>query len=469
MCGIVGIAGAINNRKMQLSFRDLLVIDQIRGFDSTGVLGVLVDPTEKCPTGYNVHKDIVPPSELWERSTSSVFSWWGEAKGDVKVMLGHNRATTVGASTAANAHPFEFGDTIGVHNGTLTYWNDLINYHKHDVDSKALIENIDEYGVEETWKTFVGAAAVVWWDNKNETLHFARNNQRTLFYAYTADRNAIIWASEWWMIIGAADRNKVALEKWGKGEKGAEGTPKLLTFEPDTHYQFEPTTTDCKLVKTKKLEPRVNFMRASGATGYGTTSHRNNSPRIGKAFPYVTGWKKSMERHGKSYQTVRLSNCRDESDVNGVRFRFTVFTKTNSWKGIGFCDVYPANNAERDRLLDLDRYAEIEPMSDLWANPDAGCANYPAYAIAACNTRLPKKKESDKERHMFVGWDNNLTDLTGIKKQIKEAGDSCAHCFTTIDETNIGEAFWYSRQALICGECNVDWYGDNYGNVARIH
>ena len=58
MCGLVGVAGDINN-KFEKLFKVLLQIDVIRGADSTGVAFVNNSNVS------SVHKETGPPQFLW--------------------------------------------------------------------------------------------------------------------------------------------------------------------------------------------------------------------------------------------------------------------------------------------------------------------------------------------------------------------------------------------------------------------
>lgn len=117
-----------------------------------------------------------------------------------RVMIGHNRYATQGKVSRANAHPFEYGETIGVHNGTLHNKHVLEDGHKFDVDSQALIHHIDRNGVKSAVDKLNGAWALVWWDAVNERLNFLRNKERPLYLSWSKDDKTLLWASEKWML-----------------------------------------------------------------------------------------------------------------------------------------------------------------------------------------------------------------------------------------------------------------------------
>lgn len=196
MCGIVAVIG--NMLKADVSaFQDMLVFDAVRGFDSTGVFSV-------CGKDNYLVKMPVSPQDLMQTR--------GYKNATYKVpdiLIGHNRAATVGSVTSANAHPFDVGGIVGVHNGTLTSWKDLKDADKFTVDSECMLHNFEVRGIEETWKTLRGAGASVWYDKNTGSTFFIRNKERPLYYA-ESDK-CIYVASEGWMIRVGAGRNNIKI------------------------------------------------------------------------------------------------------------------------------------------------------------------------------------------------------------------------------------------------------------------
>lgn len=202
MCGIVGAAGQLNaiHEKM---FEQLLIIDQLRGHHSTGVF--VVDALDDTPS---VLKTVGTPDNLLMDKR-----WEEMKKGANRVMCGHNRYATKGGINRRNAHPFEFDNVTGVHNGTLSSYYDLEGYHKFDVDSECLYNSVDKLGLKETMGKISGAWAMVYWDARDSRLHFLRNKERPLYLTRTKNGNVWFWASELWMLLGVAHRNNVEIEE----------------------------------------------------------------------------------------------------------------------------------------------------------------------------------------------------------------------------------------------------------------
>lgn len=182
--------------------KQLLILDALRGEDSTGVAAV----TKGNPV-VNVAKQVGNPYELFEyRGFTNLI-----AKTN-RVMIGHNRFATQGAVNRKNAHPFEFDTLVGVHNGTLSSKYKLLDNKDFDVDSENLYHHIEEKGLQDAINQLGSpgnAWALVWWDKVNETINFLRNKERTLYYARSTDGETLFWASEAWMLDIVLYRNDI--------------------------------------------------------------------------------------------------------------------------------------------------------------------------------------------------------------------------------------------------------------------
>jgi hypothetical protein len=142
---------------------------------------------------------------------------------EFQMVVGHNRKSTRGATTDENAHPFIEGNTILVHNGTLTNHIELTD-QKVEVDSHAILHSIVERGYETTLKEIQGAFTLVWYDASDKTLRIIRNDQRPMFIANTS--GAWYFASE-----------KEMLE-WILGREG-EKIKDMTNCKPGTLYSFK--------------------------------------------------------------------------------------------------------------------------------------------------------------------------------------------------------------------------------------
>lgn len=171
-CGLIGYSGrsASNPDKLAL----LMYMNSVeRGKDATGYYtpdtGVLKD----SESADNFLKKNQLPSS--------------------RTFIGHVRKSSSGYKIKSNAHPFEFDNIVGVHNGTLVNHNDLIeeaglNKKDFDVDSQMLYKLLDldyKAGGEKPFKTlskFDGAAALIFSlkDNPNK-IYVYKNYDRPLY------------------------------------------------------------------------------------------------------------------------------------------------------------------------------------------------------------------------------------------------------------------------------------------------
>lgn len=207
MCGLVGVAGNVTV-PMEKAFKRMLELDTIRGPHSTGVCFV---PSYGEPS---VIKKAGTPWELYQ------YKRWEDLIRPVnKALIGHNRWATVGAINAQNAHPFEHGHIIGAHNGTLRNQRLLLDSSDFEVDSDNLYYHISEKGLDDALMHTNGAFALSWYDKKEKSLNFIRNDERPLHYLITADGKGILWASEVFMlqqaIVHAGIKTKDTIYQFG--------------------------------------------------------------------------------------------------------------------------------------------------------------------------------------------------------------------------------------------------------------
>jgi predicted glutamine amidotransferase len=210
MCGLVGAVGFLEH-KHRAVMKDLLFLDTLRGRDSTGLAVVDRDRSVK------IRKLAMPGYEFIEYANVDKLMSHAD-----QLWIGHNRFKTMGDATRANAHPFEVLDEkaneillIGAHNGTLNNKFEIeskMDNTRYGTDSEALFNYLVQAP---DFKTAInslkGAWSLVFWDPTTDSLHFCRNKERPLVFAYTKDKKALFYASEAWMLVNACRRNGVDL------------------------------------------------------------------------------------------------------------------------------------------------------------------------------------------------------------------------------------------------------------------
>lgn len=216
MCGIAGVYSTQYSNPERDLFQRLLLLNAFRGMDSTGVIKIRNKPRLSCS---RIRAVIPSPEFIFTKKGGDFISETDRVIG----MIGHTRAATKGSVTATNAHPFEFDNVIGVHNGTIKYafeGSDL-----YDTDSEALYKLINDYGIEEALNkvaTADPAYALVFIDKKQGTLNFIKNSKRPLAFTFMYGRTTLAWSStrdalEFAIKAGTTTAN---LSGWDKDDKG---------------------------------------------------------------------------------------------------------------------------------------------------------------------------------------------------------------------------------------------------------
>lgn len=251
MCGIVGImAGNVTGQHARMKyFEQALYADALRGWDSTGIFAVSrnkdVDIFKRAVTATDF-MTMAPYDTVAKRTHQHQF------------LIGHNRKATKGGISHNNAHPFDFGNVVMVHNGTLDNHKTLPDGNSFIVDSEALAHSINEIGPIETFEQVEGAFAVVWYDYAKDTLNLIRNEERPLCYAYV--ENGVLLASEKFMLIWLANRNSIELKEVFDLPPGV-----MVSFKSSDIHNPVKTTIDIK-------EPYYNKW-----CGYGANKKRTYS------------------------------------------------------------------------------------------------------------------------------------------------------------------------------------------------
>jgi predicted glutamine amidotransferase len=197
MCGIVGMAGKLTAQTDKV-LKNLLILDTLRGTDSTGIAAIHRDSTTR------VVKQVGNPFDLfgYKAFESAINS-------ANRVVIGHNRFATQGIVNKKNAHPFDFDSLVGVHNGTLTNKYALKDSQSFVVDSENLYHHIEEEGLKSFLAVAEGAWSLVWWDKLEESLNFLRNKERPMWLCSDKKEEVLFWASEPWMLEVSLDRERI--------------------------------------------------------------------------------------------------------------------------------------------------------------------------------------------------------------------------------------------------------------------
>jgi len=175
-CGLSGFSGTKDYDGEKIKFL-LYWNSQERGRDATGIF------TPKS----SIVKDNIEAKNFINspRLTSQI-------KND-RVLIGHVRAGTVGTNTVNNAHPFEYGDIVLAHNGTLENHLALarmyqLNSSNYNVDSQILAKcieiNFKHDEILRVLEQYEGAAALLFYNKVEDILYCYHDQKRPLFYGF---------------------------------------------------------------------------------------------------------------------------------------------------------------------------------------------------------------------------------------------------------------------------------------------
>lgn len=196
MCGLAAIIDPYLGDKEREAFWTLLLVTSLRGIDSTGVISV------ESRYNYQNLKPEVPDKHIvrWVKALGDPFRLRAKSEFSrvlkplegygAKALIGHCRAATRGSLSPENAHPFDVGKLVGIHNGTI---RSGLKIPDGETDSQALYEVLQENGISGL-KDINGAFALIWYDKETHKVHALRNTERPLFYAEVG--SATIIASE---------------------------------------------------------------------------------------------------------------------------------------------------------------------------------------------------------------------------------------------------------------------------------
>ena len=251
MCGLVGVAGNITLTHKK-ALKNLLLFDTTRGEHSTGLLSVF--KAKKKKSFFLLLKAVGSPEKLYEKHPEFFDKGVYDHKDNPFLLMGHNRWATQGAIDEEGAHPFLFDNLIGAHNGTVRQWS-LKDFHgakKFDIDSQIIFSELSHSGdIKKVWGELDGAASLTWYNRKNGTMNFLRNDERPMQICFTPDRRTMFWASEAWMLT-------IALAKAGIKHLD------IVSTEEDMHYEFTIKDGVPIAHKEEEYEPRKPFVYSYG-------------------------------------------------------------------------------------------------------------------------------------------------------------------------------------------------------------
>lgn len=262
MCGISGYIDfdKVKNDELKYFITQAIHASTLRGGHSTGIFMVPKDKEHKDFNEEVVYKKAIAGHDFIGLPR---YNFLYDSMDKYKFVIAHNRFATVKSLiTDSNSHPFKSEHITLVHNGHVTslYDLDVPKHHTIEVDSEVVTQAIALHGYYKTLQKIKGAAALVWYDSKEDVLRFYRNKDRPLYFATVKKSNAALIASEIEMVQWLAWRNGLEIKK-------------EFYVEPETVVTF---SDDVHKFKVEKIEPIPNVVSAIFNRGRPSHSAGNN-------------------------------------------------------------------------------------------------------------------------------------------------------------------------------------------------
>lgn len=208
MCGLIGYSGKENFDRSKIEIL-LLWNGLLRGEDSTGIYTPKNNTIKSAQISYK-----------FLRSETEKFE-------DDNLLIGHVRAATIGSISKTNTHPFNEGNVVLAHNGTLSNHYDLLSkydlaYSNFSVDSHIVCGALNKAQNYTPLSEINGAAAMLIGDkNTPNLLYVFKNKERPLFYGMCNKNMYISSLEESLVFIGCSDVKAFEDDKLYVINKGA--------------------------------------------------------------------------------------------------------------------------------------------------------------------------------------------------------------------------------------------------------
>lgn len=473
MCGICGaVAGSNITEHEQNKVRQLLFMNTFRGRDSTGMFDYIKVAPEK---GF-IFKHKGKKKEVAKEPVANVYYWksiepaYAFAMEDMvavqqgrwkdhmlKAVVCHARAATVGKISEENAHPFVYNNIIGVHNGTIG--GEFEGKKEHEVDSAALIMNIQKQGVkkalEDIYKTTSSVAyALVWMDTDKNMIYFLRNYQRPLHYY--ARSGTVYFSSDKRDLQYVFDLKDDHYD--------------LKEFEANTLYSLDLSRTGYKFDEAKMYisRPVIPYAPASAnqSNNYARLtpeeiarrsshwSHRSGATELNdptfdllnnrSSQTYTSFWRqKTWKEFADQGQSFEDSNHPNYDIAHGRWFTPFVFSMLQNWIMDHNIEYTATFKKVWDELTDKSKKFELEQ-----------CTFVPTHLLATVEAKGTgtgiDMEVASKGLQFPFGTSGRKCSERMFKHKVK---DGCALCSVPVMPEEAFETFWIDDDNYLCNNC----------------
>lgn len=438
MCGIVGVAGWVNQRERSV-FSNLLGWDVVRGHHATGVAAVKSKSNEIHILKRSMHAYDFMDLKAYDPTIDNS-----------KVLIGHNRFGTVGSNSHRNAHPFVFDNVVGVHNGTIPYGDKKVlkDHEKFDTDSEAIYSNISELGPKEALKNLKGAWSLVWWDRVEHKLNFLRNKERPMYWTFSESKKELYWASESPMLQAVLARHNIK-----SGPVYCTPEDVMLSFTiPDDYSAIEtPERTG-----VKGASPFV-FRAAYPQGGLGMDDWENWGDR---GLPYAHRGEAAFPLNGtgekKSLEDLRLTGPVDSFQLPHSAEKPSEKPKEEVLLGDKNLEMRRKPEAgAMSELVDAVQAQQEQDSSEIPFTPGSGPVTAePKTNLIHLKDKIKDRPPSSRLVQIYKGFYVNKEEFDKVSK------NGCVYCEKKIQFVDILQknetVHWIKRDAFLCNECMED-------------
>lgn len=344
-------------------------------------------------------------------------------------LIGHCRSATKGKISVDNAHPFNFKNVIGVHNGTIH--GKFPHSDEFETDSEALYKNIDELGIKaglEAAIGFSGAFALAFYDKKTKELCFTRNDKRPLHFTFIANGTTMLVSSTREDLEFVIDKSSYIASGWENMKESP-----IFTLTPET-ILIVPVGQSVKKATIHRLElkPESRFSSAS----------------YGSEWEDYEGYGAYGSDYGMSYRRHRDNFFNSSDWVRGPDGVFR--SKADHQK------YMERHTKDSKRLQDAFDGVEVDDESD----PAGDLSSLPWL------DQHEAKKSVDTDKHRsksLIVLGKPEKDVIRVPQSLKEREvklkQGCFCCGTVVDIAEVDSVHWWDRDSYACDDCykNEAW------------